>query len=419
VQQLWERWQSMNTAVRLALRSELLMVGGEPVVALWEVADGAMQAVVATPQFVESEWLATLVPLLEEQRVRLELRALDGRAVQAAGTRGAVVVTADAPVATRAAEETALPWRLAVTGLDAPGQGASFILRRRLLISGFALLMTMALVAGVVIVRAVARELAVVRLQSDFVAAVSHEFRTPLTTLRQFTDMLRDNRSMDDQRRQVCYDAQSRATDRLTRLVESLLDFGRMEAGAHRYAFGRCDVTALVRRVVIDFRDQASTTSRDVMILATESVEASVDEEALSRALWNLLDNAVKYSPEGSGIEVMVTGDEYAVRIAVRDYGLGIPARERRQVFAKFHRGEEARQRGIKGTGLGLAMVNEIVKAHHGAIELESAPGQGSTFTIVLPVAERHIDDATDASHPSDFEGHQAAVAHRTAVSEP
>src|SRR5262249_9798078 len=158
----------------------------------------------------------------------------------------------------------------------------------RLLIAGFGLLITMAFAASYMIVRAVGRELAVARLQSDFVAAVSHEFRTPLTTLRQFTDMLRDNeRGTDDparQRRLLSYEAQSRATERLTRWVESLLDFGRMEAQAYRYAFAEQDCSEIVDHAVEDFRQEAKSAGCDVTFRRNGSVPISVDREALSRA---------------------------------------------------------------------------------------------------------------------------------------
>src|SRR5207302_636572 len=129
------------------------------------------------------------------------------------------------------------------------------------------------------------RELAVARLQSDFVAAVSHEFRTPLTSLRQFTDMLRDHGSLTDERRRLCYDAQSRATDRLTRLVESLLDFGRMQAGAQPYRFERRDCTEVVERAVEDFRRDAQAAAYEIEFQGSGAAEMELDSEALSRAI--------------------------------------------------------------------------------------------------------------------------------------
>src|SRR5262249_12530027 len=156
-----------------------------------------------------------------------------------------------------------------------------------LLVTGFLLLVSMAIVASYVIVRSVSRELAVAHLQSDFVAAGSHEFRTPLTALRQFTDILRDRGKVSDEQRHVCYEAQSRASDRLTRLVESLLDFGRMEAGAHPYRFETRDCSELVRRVVEDFQSDVTAMGYDVRFRADGSASVDVDGEAISRALWN------------------------------------------------------------------------------------------------------------------------------------
>jgi signal transduction histidine kinase len=288
----------------------------------------------------------------------------------------------------RTAAEISHPWPV-----DIVPDGAvdtAYIEKRRLLIAGFVLLVSMAVSAGFLIFRAVSRELAVARLQSDFVAAVSHEFRTPLTTLRQFTDMLRDNAALSVDRRTLCYEAQSRATDRLTRLVESLLDFGRMEAGSHPYRFERRDCVGLARRTIDEFRASPQVEGCDIAFDSTSvAAEIDADSEALSRALWNLLDNAVKYSPDSRTVEVALHSRNGTVAISVRDHGIGIPAHERHAIFGRFHRGDEARRLGIKGTGIGLAMVDHIVRAHQGRIEVESRPGEGSTFTIVLPIKEQ------------------------------
>ena len=216
-------------------------------------------------------------------------------------------------------------------------------------------------------------------------SAVSHEFRTPLTSLRQFTDMLLDQPGLSDDRRRQAYEAQSRATHRLTRLVESLLDLGRMEAGARRYRFELRDLGELLHRVVEEFRGVAVQTGHQIALVADGPAMVESDEEALSRAIHNLLDNAVKYSPTPTTVEVGLARHERDVHITVRDHGLGITASEREAIFRKFQRGEQARMLGIKGTGIGLAMVEEIVRAHHGRIWVDSEPGKGSTFTITLP----------------------------------
>jgi signal transduction histidine kinase len=377
LQALWQRRDTLAASGR-----ESLVIEGRNLAVVWQSSNGLLRALMAAPEFVESEWLAAVAPVVKEQRITLALRDPQGKAIF--GTAG----PDRAPRAARSARDAGLPWGVVATTIDPAAQHGDFVLRRRLLTVGFLLLVSMALTAGYWIVRSVSRELAVARVQSDFVSAVSHEFRTPLTALRQFTDMLRENQTLSDDRRRLCYEAQGRATERLTRLVESLLDFGRMEAGARRYQFERRDCTELVRRVVDDFQGEARTAGYEIEFHGNGAAPIDTDPEALSRAVWNLLDNAVKYSPDPGAIEVDVGRRHESVSIAVRDRGIGIPAHERAVIFGKFHRGEQARSRGIQGTGIGLAMVDQIVRAHHGRVEVESEPGKGSTFTILLPAKD-------------------------------
>jgi two-component system phosphate regulon sensor histidine kinase PhoR len=220
--------------------------------------------------------------------------------------------------------------------------------------------------------------------QSDFVSAVSHEFRTPLTSLTQFTEMLVENDSLPVETRRRYYEAQARATGRLSRLVESLLDFSRMEAGARPYRLEPLDAAQLARTVVEEFRLDGAGKEFTIECDAPAGAMVHADREAFSQALWNLLDNAVKYSGPSRSVRVEVEqGREVALH--VRDRGPGIPASERQQVFRKFARGSAARLGNVRGTGIGLAMVRHIVEAHGGRVMLDSEPGSGSAFTIVLP----------------------------------
>jgi signal transduction histidine kinase len=235
--------------------------------------------------------------------------------------------------------------------------------------------------------RGVARELAVARLQSDFVSAVSHEFRTPLASVRHLSDMLSKGRVSDDVQRQQCYDFLSRESERLEHLVEELLDFGRIEAGAYRYRFERVDVADLVRSLVDQFQEKVTPKGyRIELSVETDRAAVLADREALSRAIWNLLDNAVKYSPGSDTIWVALALEGGSAVIRIRDRGLGIALSEQKQIFRKFVRGSNARTQQIKGTGIGLAMVMHIVEAHHGEVRVESQPDQGSTFALVLPI---------------------------------
>jgi len=369
---LYSLWQKLSQPGFAASGRESLAVGREEtIVALWNRSGDRLSVLVATPRFISAQWLGAIDPVLREQRVQLKLHR---------GSRGLP------PGAVRRADEIGLPWTLVVTGSDPEMERGQYRLRRRLLVSGFLILAVLIAIAAYLIFRATSREFAAARLQSDFVAAVSHEFRTPLTSLRQFTDMLREHKNLSDERRDICYEAQARSAARLTRLVESLLDFGRMEGGARIYHFEPVDGGEFVRRIMEEFRNEAQSSGFQFHLVTKDIAEIDADSEALGRALWNLLDNAMKYSGDSREIDVEVGRAGLDVTIAVRDRGLGIPAHEQALIFRKFQRGDEAMRLGIKGTGIGLAMVDHIMKAHHGRVEVRSEPGRGSTFTLALPV---------------------------------
>jgi signal transduction histidine kinase len=231
--------------------------------------------------------------------------------------------------------------------------------------------------------------LSVARLKSDFISAVSHEFRTPLATLHQLTENLAEGRVSGEKRLHEYYKTQARATGRLTRLVDRLLDFGRMEAGAFQYRPEKVELDELVRSVVDEFEHVASTTGHRLELsIAPDLKPIRVDREVLAQAIWNILDNAIKYSPGRPTVWIEVTREDSNAAIRIRDEGPGISMKERKFLFEKFVRGAAARSGTVKGTGIGLAMADNIVRAHKGNILLESTPGQGSTFTILLRMEE-------------------------------
>ena len=342
---------------------------GRDLTLLWIREQDRITALIAGPDFVERNWIAKLAPMLARQHARVTLQDASARNSNPDESR-------------RAASDTGLPWTLAVEAEPRPAFGGLWI-------AGAALLVVLVISGTYFIARAVTRELAVARLQSDFVSAVSHEFRTPLTSLRQLTEIISDGRITSEDRRRTYYEALARQTERLHQLVESLLDFGRMEAGTSPYRLEPLDACALVRTVVEQFEREAEGRGYHVE-LDVNGAAATVagDREALTNALWNLLDNAVKYSLECRTVWVAVERDRARLAIRVRDQGLGIPREEQSEVFRKFVRGAGARAQNIKGTGIGLAMVDHIVKAHGGEIQLQSEPGSGSTFTLLLPCHE-------------------------------
>jgi signal transduction histidine kinase len=380
VESLWAQWQEIRRGEGSPQGRRAVWVHGRSVLLLWKSSAEKLVALVAGPRYLESQWQSAW----RHPGVSLALTDSDGHNVMgrpaAPGQRQAV----------RTAADTRLPWTLRVISADPKADLAQLAGRRRLLLAGLAMMGVLVLVGSYFTARAAARELAVARLQSDFVSAVSHEFRTPLTSLRHLTELLEGGIVSDEERRRQYYSALGRESARLHRLVESLLSFGRMEAGAIEYCFEAVNPSELVGDVVAEFQNEVSMEGRRVELTSDGAAPAvRADREALGRALWNLLDNAVKYSPACPTVWVDLAREGERVAIRVRDQGLGIPAEEQKEIFRKFVRGAAAKAASVKGTGIGLALVQHIVQAHGGEVRLESQPGRGSTFTILLPVGDQ------------------------------
>lgn len=384
VDSLWRAWTGAPGSTLEGRR--LLVVDGAAVLVLSSERGDTKLMLVSTPAHLRAAWLDPLQPFLSREGVTLALSDAAGAPIFPPGR--SEPASLDTPQLTHAASVSRLPWTLGVAIADPRALSREFAARRRLLLASLALALLLVLIGTYAVARGVNRELAVARLQSDFVAAVSHEFRTPLTSMRQVAELLDSGRVSSEERRAQYHAVLRREGDRLHRLVENLLDFGRMEAGAREFRFEPLDAAGLVNEVVEEFRIGVATTGYDVRLEAADAGAVRADREALARALWNLLDNAVKYSPDHKTIDVSVARENSHVAMSVRDRGVGIPADEHATIFREFVRGRAARASGIRGTGIGLAMVRHIVQAHGGEIRFTSAVGAGSTFTILLdPVA--------------------------------
>ena len=301
-----------------------------------------------------------------------------GRVVFGAGPAPAINVT-------RQLSDLALPWQLRVSSAN-PGRAAALIsTRRRLAASGLALMVVVVAAAAFFVLRAVNRELEIARLQSDFVSTVSHEFRTPLTAMNHMTEMLQEAAV----RPSVCRSTTRRFTvrpSRLHRVVEGLLDFRRFEAGRGAYRMEPIDALETVRQVLHSFSTRDDSHRLEVSV-DVESATLRGDREAVAVAVSNLLDNALKYSPANAPVSIAVEPRGAMIGISVQDHGPGIARDERRRVFRKFERGAAARDGNVKGTGIGLAIVQAVATAHGGRVDLHTVPGQGSRFTLLLPRA--------------------------------
>jgi signal transduction histidine kinase len=311
----------------------------------------------------------------------LRWQFLDARGTSVAGTepesRGNRLL--------KRAGETGLPWAVLVSLTEEPGTARVSPVVPALVLSGIAILAALFLAH-----RAVQRQLHVARMQSEFVAAVSHEFRTPITALTHLTEML-ETGGAPDERKPAYYAALSCETGRLREMVEALLDFGRIESGRYRYNTEQLDLVEFVRTLVDEFRQHPGASSHEVVFEADEQPPpVSADRATLRRAVWNLLDNAAKYSPPGKRVVAQVHAVGDCAGVTVQDEGPGIADNEQKTIFQKFVRGTAARNADVKGTGIGLAMVDAIARAHGGRVELRSHPGEGSRFTILLPIEARH-----------------------------
>jgi signal transduction histidine kinase len=383
VEHLWDDWQRIQLGKESAKGRTSLWLYHQPVLLVWDSTPQQFVALVAGRPYFEGQISALMATGLRDRALQPALADMEGHAVLGH------IPPPGAPHARRTAAELALPWTFYMTSSNPAADIADLASRRRLLLGGLAM-MAVLLIAGIYFIgRSVTRELELAQLKSDFVSAVSHEFRSPLTSMRQLTGMLATGRVPSEERRTSYFHVLSRETVRLQRLVEGLLNFGRMEAGAMEYSFESVDVTALVRRVVTDFQQEVQEDGYKIEFVAGgPGPMIRADQEALPRALWNLLDNAVKYSPDSRTVRVEIARENHELLIIVQDHGVGIPPSEQRNIFRKFVRGAAAASTLAKGTGIGLAMVDHIVRAHGGRIRVESEPGRGSTFTIILPVEE-------------------------------
>ena len=233
----------------------------------------------------------------------------------------------------------------------------------------------------------VRRELRLSRLKSDFVANVSHELKTPLALIRLYAETLELRRVPSDERKGEYYRVIGKESRRLTQLINNILDFSRIEAGRREYRMTPSDIGAVVRDVVESYRFAIEKLGFSLELsLGDELPPLELDPEAISQAVINLLNNAIKYSSEEKSIKVSVRRELDRVLLSVSDRGIGIPRSEHRRIFEKFYRVETSLVHTTKGSGLGLALVQHITEAHGGRVELTSAPGEGSTFTLSLPV---------------------------------
>jgi signal transduction histidine kinase len=283
----------------------------------------------------------------------------------------------------------ALPaWRLALyqpAGLSA----RAAVDRQVMFFTGAFGLLLVVIAAGLVATyRLVRRETETARLKAEFVANVSHDLKTPLSLIRVFGETLEMGRVADEPTRHEYYRVITRESERLSRLIENVLDFSRIEGGRRTYDLVPVSVEPLVRDTLESFAYVLAQQGFKVDVALPSGLpEVPMDAEAVGQALGNLIDNAIKYSEARKVLTVEAALRDNGLALTVVDEGIGIPREEQGKIFDKFYRVGRSDTQGRRGSGVGLALVRHVAEAHGGRVSVESQPGQGSRFTLWLPLS--------------------------------
>lgn len=250
------------------------------------------------------------------------------------------------------------------------------------------LVLSLLVVGGLaLLLRATGREMHLSEMKNDFVSNVSHELRTPLASIRVFGELLRLGKFRDVEKVHEYGDYIETESRRLTQLIDNILDFSRIEAGHKAYNFESIDLVDVVHQILTTWRVRLQHQGFSIDFQdppAMPPLEA--DPDAIGQALFNLLDNAVKYSAESRYIEVRLLHSASEAVIEVTDHGVGISRAEQKHIFDRFHRVGSGLAHDVKGSGLGLSLVQHIASAHSGRVTVDSQLGQGSTFALHLPL---------------------------------
>jgi signal transduction histidine kinase/tetratricopeptide (TPR) repeat protein len=235
--------------------------------------------------------------------------------------------------------------------------------------------------------RDVRREVKTAELRSQFVSSVSHELKTPLTAIRMFAETLSLGRTRNPESHKEYLDTIVNESERLTRLLNNVLDFSKIEAGRMTYRMKPTPLPDVVHAAARTMQYPLSQQGFSLNLEIAEDIpEVQADGDALEQAVLNLLNNAMKYSGDSREIDLRLAAKDGRAVIQVADRGIGIDPRRQERIFEKFYRIPSLENDRITGSGLGLALVNHIVKAHGGEVTVESTPGKGSTFSIYLPL---------------------------------
>ena len=325
--------------------------------------------------------LRELVQAPESSRAEIKVALLDDNGREVAGH----APQRQKPFVLQAIGEVLPHWAIAVY-LNDPARltrSAQTVKQTLRLIIGL-LILAIGL-GGALVVADVKRQHTLARQKTDFVSNVSHELKTPLTSIRMFSELLADGKVLDQARQRQFLQIITAETARLSRLINNVLDFARLERGEQNYRFCSCDLSAIVRDTTSAYRPHLEAAGfKFDCELPHAPVLVNGDPDALAQILVNLLSNAEKYSGEQKEILVQLRTEE-KIYLMVLDRGVGVPRGYEGRIFEQFFRAHDSLASGIQGSGLGLTLARKIARAHGGEVKYEPRPGGGSTFLLTLP----------------------------------
>ena len=273
----------------------------------------------------------------------------------------------------------------------APGEGKLYSkqgsLQRLFYFLALAVVLSVTLFGAYLLWRDVRREVLMAQMRSQFVSSVSHELKTPLTAIRMFAETLRLGRSKDPATQAEYLDTIVNESERLTRLLNNVLDFSKIEQGKRIYHPAPASLPEIVQAAARAMEYPLRQRGFELSVHIDEGLpQVRVDGDAIEQAVLNLLSNAMKYSGESRTVGLGVRREGDSAVIQVIDKGVGIDPKDQEHIFEDFYRVPTRENQSLPGTGLGLSLVSHIAKAHGGSVRVESAPDKGSTFSIILPL---------------------------------
>lgn len=290
------------------------------------------------------------------------------------------------PIAAADIGEKLPHWRVEVFALD-PARRTEAVRTARLTIALLVTLLVLAIGTGSWLIAAdLGRQLRLARQKTDFVSNVSHELKTPLTSIRMFAELLDDGAAADPDKRRRFTAVIRNEAGRLSRLLDNVLDFSRLEQNRRSLHLADIDLAAILRNTAEACRPQLESAGVTLQLhLPNQPVPIQADADALAQVLYNLLSNVEKYAASGRAAHLTLQAQPNSRIITVTDLGPGIPAGSEERIFEQFYRAHDSLSSGIPGSGLGLALVRRLVTLHGGSVQAANAPDGGAVFTVTLP----------------------------------